>query len=221
MQLMKRGFRQMAINLRPMNPGASRMVGPAFTLRYIPAREDLTQPPRPGDPINAQRIAVEEAPKGSVVIVSTGGELRSGTFGDILAARMMVRGVAGIVSDGAMRDAPILATMNLPVFAVCPTAPPSMTTPRSCNTSIACTGAGVGAYPSPLAENGRRNGCSVPGAMPLCSHMTTSPLNWPITSAPSGAKVAQRETRAIGTAAMVFRPGSAASVTPSCNSATH
>ncbi len=145
MQLMKRGFRQMAINVRPMNPNATRMVGPAFTLRYIPAREDLTQPPRPGDPINAQRIAVEEAPKGSVVIVSTGGELRSGTFGDILAARMMVRGVAGIVSDGAMRDAPVLATMNLPVFAVCPTAPPSMTSlhPVDVQRPIGCGGVPV------------------------------------------------------------------------------
>ncbi|MCW5747100.1 MAG: ribonuclease activity regulator RraA [Alphaproteobacteria bacterium] len=145
MQLMKRGLRQTAINLRPMNPNATRMVGPAFTLRYIPGREDLAQPPKPTDPINAQRIAVEQAPAGSVVVVSTGGELRSGTFGDILAARMMVRGVAGIVSDGAMRDAPVLLTMNLPVFAVCPTAPPSMTSllPVDVQLPIGCGGVSV------------------------------------------------------------------------------
>src|SRR5262245_12824287 len=82
MQLMKRGLRQTAINLRPMNPNATRMVGPAFTLRYIPAREDLAQPPKPTGPVNAQRIAVEQSPAGSVVVVSTGGEVRSGTFGD-------------------------------------------------------------------------------------------------------------------------------------------
>jgi regulator of RNase E activity RraA len=145
MQLMKRGLRQMAINLRPMNPRATRMVGPAFTLRYIPAREDLAGPPRPTDPVSAQRLAVEQSPAGAVVVVSTGGELRSGTFGDILAARMMVRGVAGIVSDGAMRDAPVLAEMNLPVFAVCPTAPPSMTSllPIDVQRPIGCGGVPV------------------------------------------------------------------------------
>ena len=145
MQLMKRGLRHMAINLKPMNPSATRMVGPAFTLRYIPAREDLAQPPKPTDPVNAQRIAVEEAPAGSVVVVSTGGELRSGTFGDILAARLMVRGIAGVVSDGGMRDAPVLLTMNLPVFAVCPTAPPSMTSllPIDVQRPIGCGGVPV------------------------------------------------------------------------------
>jgi len=145
MQLMKRGLRQMAINLRPINPNAARMVGPAYTLRYIPAREDLTPPPKPTDPPNAQREAVEHAPEGAVVVVSTGGELRSGTFGDILAARMMVRRIAGVVSDGGMRDAPILATMNLPVFAVCPTAPPSMTSlmPVDVQRPIGCGGVPV------------------------------------------------------------------------------
>jgi regulator of RNase E activity RraA len=145
MQLMKRGLRHMAINLRPMNAGATRMVGPAFTLRYIPAREDIVGPPKPTDPVNAQRIAVEEAPPGAVVVVSTGGETRSGTFGDILAARMMVRGVAGVVSDGGMRDAPVLATMDLPVFAVCPTAPPSMTSlhPVDVQRPIGCGGVPV------------------------------------------------------------------------------
>ncbi|HKU97248.1 MAG TPA: ribonuclease activity regulator RraA [Vineibacter sp.] len=145
MQLMKRGLRQMAINLRPINPNAARIVGPAYTLRYIPAREDLTPPPKPTDPSNAQREAVEHAPAGAVVVVSTGGELRSGTFGDILAARMMVRGIAGIVSDGGVRDAPVLATMNLPVFAVCPTAPPSMTSlmPVDVQRPIGCGGVPV------------------------------------------------------------------------------
>ncbi|HJQ58201.1 MAG TPA: ribonuclease activity regulator RraA [Vineibacter sp.] len=145
MQLMKRGLRYMAINLRPMNPKATRMVGPAFTLRYIPAREDLAQPPKPTDPVNAQRITVEQAPAGSVVVVSTGGEQRSGTFGDILAARMMVRGVAGIVSDGGMRDAPVLADMNLPVFAAVATAPPSMTSllPIDVQLPIGCGGVAV------------------------------------------------------------------------------
>ncbi|QQS14116.1 MAG: ribonuclease activity regulator RraA [Rhodospirillales bacterium] len=127
MQLMKRGLRNMAINVRPMNPAASRMVGPAYTLRYIAGREDLCPPPSPSDPENAQKHAVEHTPAGAVLVVSTGGELRSGTFGDILVARLQVRGVAGVVSDGAMRDQPVVSGMKLPVFAAGVTAPPSMT----------------------------------------------------------------------------------------------
>ena len=127
MQLLKRGLRNLAISgLRPLNLGATRIVGPAWTLRYIPGREDLNPPPKPGDPENAQRHTVERAPPGSVVIVSTGGELRSGTFGDILVARMKVRGVAGIVTDGAMRDVPVVSTMDIPVFCAGAAAPPSM-----------------------------------------------------------------------------------------------
>jgi regulator of RNase E activity RraA len=127
MQLLKRGLRSLAISqVRAVNPAATRMVGPAWTLRYIPGREDLTPPPKPTDPTNAQRQTVEGAPAGAVVVVSTGGELRCGTFGDILVARMMARGVAGLVSDGAMRDVPVLSGFAMPMFAAASAAPPSM-----------------------------------------------------------------------------------------------
>jgi regulator of RNase E activity RraA len=127
MQLLKRGFRTLAISgVRPMNPSASKMVGPAYTLRYIPGREDLCQPPKPTDPENAQKHTVEHAPAGSIVVVSTGGEMRSGTFGDILAARLHKRGVGGVVSDGAMRDTPVMACMDMPIFAAGAAAPASM-----------------------------------------------------------------------------------------------
>ncbi len=148
MQLMKRGLRHMAINLTPMNANATRMVGPAYTLRYIPAREDIDLPPHPGEPENAQKHAVENAPPGSVVVVSTGGELRSGTFGDILAARMHVRGVAGVVSDGGMRDAPVLREMGWPVFAACPAAPPSMCSIHPVDVQLPVGCGGVPVYPN-------------------------------------------------------------------------
>ncbi|MCC7276564.1 MAG: ribonuclease activity regulator RraA [Alphaproteobacteria bacterium] len=128
MQLLKRGFRNLAITgVRPMNPAAARFVGPAFTLRYMPGREDLCQPPKPTDPPSAQRAAVEGTPRDHVLVVATGGELRAGTLGDILAARLAKRGVAAVVSDGAMRDAPVMAGMDLPIFAAGAAAPASMT----------------------------------------------------------------------------------------------
>ncbi|MGE0723196.1 MAG: ribonuclease activity regulator RraA [Alphaproteobacteria bacterium] len=127
MQLLKRGFRNLAISgVRPMSATASRFVGPAFTLRFIPGREDLSLPPKPGDAPSPQRQAVEGTPKDHVLVISTGGETRCGTLGDILAARLARRGVAGVVSDGAMRDTPVMAGMDLPIFACAGAAPASM-----------------------------------------------------------------------------------------------
>ena len=86
MQMMKRGFRNCAIGgVKPLNPKATRLVGPAYTLRYIPAREDLDKPPTPADPPSAQRAAIEETPAGHVLVIGTEGNTRSGTLGDILA----------------------------------------------------------------------------------------------------------------------------------------
>ena len=86
MQMLKRGFRNPAVNgVRPLNPKATRLVGPAYTLRYIPGREDLDKPPTPSDPPSAQRQAIEETPTGHVLVIGTEGNTRSGTLGDILA----------------------------------------------------------------------------------------------------------------------------------------
>ncbi len=146
MQLLKRGFRNLAINgVRPMNNGAARFAGPAYTLRYMPGREDICQPPKPTDPDNAQRIAVEGTPKGHVLVIGTGGETRAGTLGDILAWRLKMRGLAAVVSDGAMRDAPVLAELDFPIFAAANAAPASMTNlhPVEVQTPIGCGGVPV------------------------------------------------------------------------------
>ena len=127
MQMLKRGFRNPAVNgVRPLNPKATRLVGPAYTLRYIPGREDLDKPPTPSDPPSAQRRAIEETPTGHVLVISTEGDTRSGTLGDILALRLKVRGVAGVLSDGAMRDTPVIGKFDFPVFCAAAAAPPSM-----------------------------------------------------------------------------------------------
>ena len=146
MQLLKRGFRGLAINgVRPMNGAASRFAGPAFTLRYVPGREDLCQPPKPTDPESAQRVAIEGTPEGHVLVIGTGGETRAGTLGDILAWRLKMRGVAAVVSDGAMRDAPVMAELDFPIFAAANAAPASMTNlyPVEVQTPIGCGGVPV------------------------------------------------------------------------------
>src|SRR5689334_24342307 len=127
MQMLKRGFRNTSISgVRPVNPKAVRLVGPAYTLRYIPGREDLDKPPTPNDPPSAQRQAIEETPAGCVLVIGTEGNTRSGTIGDILALRLKVRGVAGVLSDGAMRDTPVIGKMDWPVYSTAAAAPPSM-----------------------------------------------------------------------------------------------
>ncbi|BBK31545.1 regulator of RNase E activity RraA [Stella humosa] len=146
MQLLKRGFRGLAINgVRPMNPAAARFAGPAVTLRYIPGREDICQAPKPTDPDSAQRIAIEGTPAGHVLVIGTEREIRAGTLGDILAWRLKMRGIAAVVSDGAMRDAPVMAGIDLPIFAAANAAPASMTNlhPVEVQVPIGCGGVPV------------------------------------------------------------------------------
>src|SRR4029078_8445538 len=127
MQMMKRGFRNCAIGgIKPLNPKVTRLGGPGPPLRYTPGREDLDKPPTPADPPSAQRRAIEETPAGHVLVIGTEGNTRSGTLGDILALRLRVRGVAGVLSDGAMRDTPVIGRMDWPVYCTAAAAPPSM-----------------------------------------------------------------------------------------------
>src|SRR5262245_42727729 len=126
-QMLKRGFRNCAVNgVRPLNPKAARLVGSAYTLRYIPGREDLDKPPTPSDPPSAQRRAIEETPAGHVLVIGTEGNTRSANLGDILALRLKWRGVSGLLSDVAMRDTPVIGKFDFPVFCAASAAPPSM-----------------------------------------------------------------------------------------------
>ena len=151
MQMLKRGFRNSAINgVRPLNPKATRLVGPAFTLRYIPGREDLDKPPTPSDPPSAQREAIEGTPAGHVLVIGTEGTTRAGTLGDILALRLKVRGVAGVLSDGAMRDTPVIGKMDFPVFCTAAAAPPSMNSLHPVETQTPVGICGVPVYPGDI-----------------------------------------------------------------------
>jgi len=100
-------------------------VGRAFTLRFIPAREDLATPAAWSSPIST-RAAIEAMPEGCIAVVDAMGVTSAGIFGDILCARMAKRRVAGLVTDGVIRDIEGVATVSMPVWASGVAAPPSV-----------------------------------------------------------------------------------------------
>jgi len=124
--LLKHGLRNVWLRgTRPLAPGLPRLAGRAFTLRFVPAREDLATPASWGSPIST-RAAIEAMPAGCIAVVGALGTTDAGIFGDILCARMRRRGVAALVSDGVVRDvAGVLAT-GLPVWCQGAAAPPSV-----------------------------------------------------------------------------------------------
>src|SRR3954467_10154519 len=122
--LYKRGLRNQFIqDVRPLNPNLGNMVGEAFTLRYIPAREDLNPISVFQDRAHPQRKAVEECPPGAVMVIDSRKDARAASAGAILATRLMVRGVAGVVTDGGFRDSPDIARLDLPAYHHGPPAP--------------------------------------------------------------------------------------------------
>jgi len=124
--LLKKGLRKVWLRgTRPLRPGQPRVVGRAFTLRFVPAREDLATPASWASPIST-RAAIEAMPAGCVAVVDAMGLADAGIFGDILCARMARRGVAALVTDGALRDAAGVLETGLPVWCAGVAAPPSV-----------------------------------------------------------------------------------------------
>ena len=124
--LLKKGLRNIWMRgTRPLKPGQARIVGPAFTLRFVPAREDLATPASWASPIST-RAAIEDMPAGSVVVADAMGVQDAGIFGDILCARMVKRGVSALVTDGVMRDLVGVLGTGLPVWCNGYAAPPSV-----------------------------------------------------------------------------------------------
>lgn len=124
--LLKKGLRNVWMRgTRPITPGQPRIVGPAFTLRFVPAREDLATPASWASPIST-RAAIEAMPPGCVVVADAMGVTDAGIFGDILCARMKKREVAALVTDGVMRDIAGVLGTGLPVWCRGAAAPPSV-----------------------------------------------------------------------------------------------
>ena len=125
--LFKRGLRHQFIqDVRPLNPGLPNMVGPAFTLRYMPAREDLDTISVFEDREHPQRKAVETCPAGAVFVIDSRKDARAASAGGILVSRLMKRGVAGIVTDGGFRDSPEIARLAIPAYHSRPAAPTNL-----------------------------------------------------------------------------------------------
>ena len=124
--LLKKGLRNVWLRgTRPLRPGQPRLVGRAFTLRFVPAREDLATPESWSSPIST-RAAIEAMPPGCIAVVDAMGVTDAGIFGDILCARMAKRGIAALVTDGVVRDLAGVLGTGLPVWCRGAAAPPSV-----------------------------------------------------------------------------------------------
>jgi len=126
--LFKQGLRNQFIqDVHPVAPKPRNMVGQAYTMRYIPAREDLNPITVFQDPSHPQRVGVEQCPPGYVMVIDSRKDPRAASAGSILVTRMMKRGVAGVVTDGGFRDAPEIGELDIPCYHNRPSAPTNLT----------------------------------------------------------------------------------------------
>jgi regulator of RNase E activity RraA len=125
--LFKRGLRNTFLqDVHPVSHKGRNMVGPAYTLRYIPAREDLNELSVFLDPGHPQRVAIEQCPEGHVLVMDSRRDARAASAGDILVARLMMRGGEGVVTDGGFRDSMGIAELDFPAYHNRPAAPTNL-----------------------------------------------------------------------------------------------
>jgi regulator of RNase E activity RraA len=147
-QLFKRGLRNTFLfGVRPLASEHARFVAEAFTLRYIPAREDLDVVESFEDALHPQRVAVESAPPGHALIMDSRCEGRAATAGDILVTRLAKRGVAAVITDGSFRDSPRLARLGFPVFSAASSATLNLSLHHAADFQVPIGCAGVPVYP--------------------------------------------------------------------------
>ncbi|MBB3442336.1 ribonuclease activity regulator RraA [Rhizobium sp. BK379] len=163
--LLKKGLRNVWMRgTKPLRPGQERVVGPAFTLRFVPAREDLATPESWASPIST-RAAIEDMPEGCIAVVDAMGVQDAGIFGDILCARMMKRKVAALVTDGVVRDLEGVLASGLPVWCDGMAAPPSVAglTFVGWQQPIAC--GGVAVFPGDIVVTDKDGAVLIPAAL--------------------------------------------------------
>ncbi len=150
-RLFRRGFRNVLLrDVRQLRAYNRPMVGPAYTLRFIPAREDIDGFGAKPDPNETQREAFEMTPEGHVLVMDCREETRAACCGDILISRLMIRGGAGIVSDGGIRDSVQVAGMDIPVFAAAPSPPVNRVAHHALEHGRPISCGGVAVYPGDI-----------------------------------------------------------------------
>jgi regulator of RNase E activity RraA len=163
--LLKKGLRNVYLRgTKPLRAGQPRVAGRAFTLRFIPAREDLATPESWAKPVST-RTAIEAMPPGCVAVVDARGVGDAGIFGDILCARMRERGVAALVTDGVMRDVAGVRDTQLPIWCAGAAAPPSVAGLTFVNWQEAVGCGGVAVFPDDLIVADDDGAVVVPSAL--------------------------------------------------------
>lgn len=146
--LYKRGLRNQFIqDVHPLNPALPTMVGEAYTLRYIPAREDLNPISIFQDRSHPQRVAVDQCPQGAVLMIDSRKDARAASAGSILVSRLMQRGAAGVVTDGGFRDSPEIAKLSIPAYHHRPSAPTNLTLHQALDINVPIGCGDVAVFP--------------------------------------------------------------------------
>jgi regulator of RNase E activity RraA len=191
--LLKKGLRNVWMRgTRPLRPGEQRRVGRAFTLRFVPAREDLATPESWSSP-KSTRAAIEDMPAGCIAVVDAMGITDAGIFGDILCARMAERGVAALVTDGVLRDLAGVLSTGLPVWSQGAAAPPSVAGLTFVNWQEPVGCGGVAVFPDDVVVADADGAVVIPAA--LLEHvLVTAPEQermegWIMDQVQSGAKL--------------------------------
>ncbi|MGA8515472.1 MAG: ribonuclease activity regulator RraA [Burkholderiaceae bacterium] len=168
--LFKRGLRNQFIqDVRPVNTQRTvnhpNMVGEAYTLRYIPAREDLNPISVFLDRAHPQRKAVEECPPGAVLVIDSRKDARAASAGSILVTRLMKRGVAGVVTDGGFRDSPEIALLQIPAYHHRPSAPTNLTIHQALDINMPIGCGDVAVWPGDVVVGDGEGVVIIPAAM--------------------------------------------------------
>ncbi len=164
--LYKRGLKNQFIqDVRPLNPNGANMVGEAFTLRYIPAREDLNPITVFQNRDHPQRVAVEQCPPGAVLMIDSRKNARAASAGAILVTRLMVRGAAGVVTDGGFRDSPEIAELAMPAYHNRPSAPTNLTLHQALDINVPIGCGDVPVWPGDVVVGDREGVIVIPAAI--------------------------------------------------------
>jgi regulator of RNase E activity RraA len=164
--LFKRGLRNQFIqDVHPLNPALPNMVGEAFTLRYMPAREDLNPITVFNDRNHPQRQAVEQCPVGAVLLMDSRKDARAASAGGILVSRLMKRGVAGVVTDGGFRDSPDIARLGFPAYHQRPSAPTNLTLHQAIDINVPIGCGDVAVWPGDVVVGDAEGVIVIPADM--------------------------------------------------------